>query len=335
MGGVFGFVNISTLVFMSIERYLMIKNPLMTLKISSRVVFACCALTWLYSLACVLPQLFLLEHGFVLEGLLTSCTFNYLSREPRQTALMLAMFVFGFFVPLALIILFYMLIWHFLRNSSVFLTYNVRYPPSKAFDDSSSLLTTTATATTTSSPMATMNGHNNKKMSEWTSRDRRSTSQISSRDREQSLKKEMRVARMIALIVLAFVLAWLPYALVTLFAQFGPVELLDRYITPYTTSLPALFAKLSSVYNPVLYTLTNSDCLRFFKRFVLKKLLTKKKQQQLQLQQQQQKQQLNMIDVNHVVALTIADEAADATKQQSASIESAAFMSPSIKSFRQ
>lgn len=321
---------------MSIERYLMIKNPLMTLKISSRVVFTCCALTWLYSLACVLPQLFLLEHGFVLEGLLTSCTFNYLSREPRQTVLMLAMFVFGFFVPLALIILFYMLMWHFLRNSSVFLTYNVRYPPSKSLDDSSSLLTTTttiATATTTSSPMATMNGHN-KKMPEWTGRDRRSTSQMSSRDREQSLKKEMRVARMIALIVLAFVLAWLPYALVTLFAQFGPLEQLDRYITPYTTSLPALFAKLSSVYNPVLYTLTNSDCLRFFKRFVLKKLLTKKKQQQLQLQLQQQKQQLNMIDVNHVVALTIAEEAAT-TKQQSKSIESAPFMSPSFKSFRQ
>lgn len=253
LGGLFGFVNISTLTFMSVERYLMIKSPLLVLKISSRCVFACIALTWLYSLACVLPQLVVLEHGFVLEGLLTSCTFNYLDRtSPAQTLLMMLMFVFGFFVPLALIIVFYLLMWHFLRNNNVFLTYNVRYPTSirkedhHENDDSPTLLKKNMSIAPPRKP-----------------------SQASGL---QQLRREIRVARMIFLIVAAFVLAWLPYALVTLFAQFAPVAWLPRYVTPFTTSLPALFAKLSSVYNPLLYTLTNSECRAYYKRLLVKKI---------------------------------------------------------------
>ena len=59
-----------------------------------------------------------------------------------------------------------------------------------------------------------------------------------------------------------FVVAWTPYAAVTFAAQFG--SNIEAYINPYTTSLPALFAKTSSVYNPLIYTLSNKDFRRFF-----------------------------------------------------------------------
>lgn len=86
-----------------------------------------------------------------------------------------------------------------------------------------------------------------------------------------SMKREVKVARSIVFIVLAFLFAWLPYALVTLYAQYAPLEYLNPVITPYTTSLPSLCAKMSSVYNPILYVLTNEECRGYFKSKFAKK----------------------------------------------------------------
>ena len=61
-----------------------------------------------------------------------------------------------------------------------------------------------------------------------------------------------------------FCIAWFPYAIVTLLAQFGTN--IQRYITPYTTAIPSLFAKLSSVYNPLIFILTNKKLKKFYKK---------------------------------------------------------------------
>ena len=65
-----------------------------------------------------------------------------------------------------------------------------------------------------------------------------------------------------------FVIAWTPYAAVTLAAQFG--SNIEAYINPYTTSLPALFAKTSSIYNPLIYTLRNKEFRHFFLNYLKK-----------------------------------------------------------------
>ena len=78
--------------------------------------------------------------------------------------------------------------------------------------------------------------------------------------------RENKLAKSICLVFIAFVFSWLPYALITILAQFG--SNIQNYITPYTTSLPALFAKFSSVYNPVLYVLTNNDCKNYIKKMI-------------------------------------------------------------------
>ena len=75
-------------------------------------------------------------------------------------------------------------------------------------------------------------------------------------------KRDLRLVKMLCLIVLMFIIAWTPYAVVTLAAQFG--SNIQAYINPYTTSLPALFAKTSSIYNPLIYTLNNKNTRRFF-----------------------------------------------------------------------
>jgi hypothetical protein len=75
---------------------------------------------------------------------------------------------------------------------------------------------------------------------------------------------------MVSLIVLMYLVAWTPYAVVTLAAQLG--SNINYYVNPYTTSLPALFAKASSVYNPIVYTINNKDFRRFFFSYFRKKI---------------------------------------------------------------
>ena len=84
------------------------------------------------------------------------------------------------------------------------------------------------------------------------------------------LKREKKLIKTTILIVTSFCIAWGPYAVIVLLAQFGTN--IKTYITPLSTSLPSLFAKTSSVFNPIIYTLTNRDCKKYFKKVLIKKI---------------------------------------------------------------
>jgi hypothetical protein len=77
-------------------------------------------------------------------------------------------------------------------------------------------------------------------------------------------KRQLKVLRTILLHITFFCIAWVPYATIALLAQFG--SNIESYITPYTTSLPGILAKTSSIYNPILYTLNNKECIIYFKK---------------------------------------------------------------------
>lgn len=84
------------------------------------------------------------------------------------------------------------------------------------------------------------------------------------------IKRERQVTRTIALCVSFFCITWFPYVIVVLIAQFGSQP--EQYITPVSSTLPALFSKLSVIFNPLIYTLTNSEC----KSYLRKKLCPKR-----------------------------------------------------------
>ncbi|XP_039583861.1 pinopsin-like [Passer montanus] len=65
---------------------------------------------------------------------------------------------------------------------------------------------------------------------------------------------------MVQLMVLCFLLCWLPYAAVALLATFGQPGL----ITPAASIVPAILAKSSTVYNPVIYMFLNKQFYRCF-----------------------------------------------------------------------
>nr|QYF06608.1 rhabdomeric opsin [Cornechiniscus lobatus] len=59
-------------------------------------------------------------------------------------------------------------------------------------------------------------------------------------------KKEVQIAKVIFMVIVCWAVAWTPYLVVSLMGIFFWREML----TPWTSQIPALFAKSGSVYNP-------------------------------------------------------------------------------------
>ncbi|XP_058824917.1 vertebrate ancient opsin-like [Topomyia yanbarensis] len=75
-------------------------------------------------------------------------------------------------------------------------------------------------------------------------------------------RAEKRVTWMVAVMVIAFMTAWTPYAVFALIEQFGPAEV----ISPALGVLPALIAKSSICYNPIIYVGMNTQYRAAFSR---------------------------------------------------------------------
>ncbi|XP_034726486.1 green-sensitive opsin-like [Etheostoma cragini] len=72
---------------------------------------------------------------------------------------------------------------------------------------------------------------------------------------ESTQKAEREVTRMCFLMVMGFLVAWVPYA------SFAGWIFLNKgaYFSPLTAAIPAFFAKSSALYNPIIYVLLNKQ----------------------------------------------------------------------------
>lgn len=68
-------------------------------------------------------------------------------------------------------------------------------------------------------------------------------------------KSEMKVAYMVVLMVVTFLLSWLPYAGLSMLVVFKP----DVQINPLMGTVPVYLAKSSTVYNPIIYIYLNKQ----------------------------------------------------------------------------
>lgn len=60
---------------------------------------------------------------------------------------------------------------------------------------------------------------------------------------------------MVVIMVICYLLCWLPYGVVALMATFGPPHL----VTPEASIIPSILAKSSTVINPVIYVFMNKQ----------------------------------------------------------------------------
>ncbi|CAL1540506.1 unnamed protein product, partial [Lymnaea stagnalis] len=139
--------------------------------------------------------------SYRLEGMGTSCTFNYVDRSSPQIWYFLSLVVFNFFIPLLLIIFSYWRIFSSVKK--------IKRELKLLQSDSSAIL----------------------------------------RQRLET-QAEIKTALTAVVIICIFCTAWLPYVVVAFVGLFGP----ENYITPLVSMFPNILAKVSTVSNPILYS---------------------------------------------------------------------------------
>ncbi|XP_070577984.1 visual pigment-like receptor peropsin [Ptychodera flava] len=69
------------------------------------------------------------------------------------------------------------------------------------------------------------------------------------------VRLEMKIVAMTVLLVACFLICWSPYAILSLYVAFGNAD----KITPTVAFVPSIFAKTSTMYNPVIYFAMNKQ----------------------------------------------------------------------------
>ncbi|XP_057381332.1 rhodopsin-like [Daphnia carinata] len=76
---------------------------------------------------------------------------------------------------------------------------------------------------------------------------------------------EIRTAQIVVTLILVYLTAWTPYAVVTLIGQFGPEE---YQLSPMTTAISAYFAKTAVVLDPLVYGFSHPHFRNSLRRYV-------------------------------------------------------------------
>ncbi|KAK9975298.1 hypothetical protein ABG768_023351 [Culter alburnus] len=117
-GALFGITSMINLLAISIDRYLVITKPLQTIQRNSKRRTSLAILCiWLYSLAWSLAPL-IGWSSYIPEGLMTSCTWDYVSPSPANRSYTMMLCCFVFFIPLAMILFCYLFMFLSIRQAS-------------------------------------------------------------------------------------------------------------------------------------------------------------------------------------------------------------------------
>ncbi|XP_006630959.3 melanopsin-A isoform X1 [Lepisosteus oculatus] len=117
-GALFGICSMITLTVIAVDRYFVITRPLASIGVMSRRrALLILSAVWTYSLGWSLPPFFGWS-AYVPEGLLTSCTWDYMTFTPSVRAYTMLLFTFVFFIPLLIIIYCYVFIFRAIRATN-------------------------------------------------------------------------------------------------------------------------------------------------------------------------------------------------------------------------
>nr|CAD7573163.1 unnamed protein product [Timema californicum] len=185
-----------------------------------------CVGAWVYCLALALPPLFGWS-SYNTEGFLTSCSWDYITQSTSNRAYYIYLLTLGFVVPVSVI------------------TYCYTFILAAIFAHGKEMVGVKATGGGGGNYGTTAPSSN--------SRSNGKSSGASVRAKHSASSSTIRTANIIIMLVALFVISWTPYTVVTMIGQFGDV----RLVTPWVATMPALFAKASVVYNPIVYGLSH------------------------------------------------------------------------------
>ncbi|KAK5909856.1 hypothetical protein CesoFtcFv8_003748 [Champsocephalus esox] len=116
-GALFGITSMINLLAISIDRYLVITKPLQAINLSSkRRTTVAIIMVWLYSLAWSLAPL-VGWSSYIPEGLMTSCTWDYVTYTMANRSYTMMLCCFVFFIPLGIILYCYIFMFLAVRQT--------------------------------------------------------------------------------------------------------------------------------------------------------------------------------------------------------------------------
>ncbi|XP_043109178.1 melanopsin-A-like [Puntigrus tetrazona] len=117
-GALFGICSMITLMVIAVDRYFVITRPLASIGVMSRKrALLILSAAWAYSMGWSLPPFFGWS-AYVPEGLLTSCSWDYMTFSPSVRAYTMLLFTFVFFIPLFVIMYCYFFIFRAIRDTN-------------------------------------------------------------------------------------------------------------------------------------------------------------------------------------------------------------------------
>ncbi|XP_052463642.1 melanopsin-B isoform X2 [Carassius gibelio] len=117
-GALFGITSMINLLAISIDRYIVITKPLQAIRwTSGRRTLIIILLVWIYSLSWSLAPL-MGWSSYIPEGLMTSCTWDYVTSTPANKSYTLMLCCFVFFIPLGIISYCYLFMFLAIRDAS-------------------------------------------------------------------------------------------------------------------------------------------------------------------------------------------------------------------------
>ncbi|XP_014056816.1 melanopsin-A isoform X1 [Salmo salar] len=117
-GALFGICSMITLMVIAVDRYFVITRPLASIGVlSKKRALLILMAAWVYSLGWSLPPFFGWS-AYVPEGLLTSCSWDYVTFTPSVRAYTMLLFTFVFFIPLIVIMYCYFFIFRAIRTTN-------------------------------------------------------------------------------------------------------------------------------------------------------------------------------------------------------------------------
>ncbi|VVC31550.1 G protein-coupled receptor, rhodopsin-like,GPCR, rhodopsin-like, 7TM [Cinara cedri] len=219
--GQFGLVSIVTLSTIAVERYLVItaKPVSGSWKLTRQGATKVCVFVWIYCLSITLPPVFGWSK-YVLEGFETSCSWDYTTKTLSNRSFYIYMLVLGFVLPVSIITYCY-----------VFIVMSILDHNKEMADCNSNIRSVGSES--------------------W---DYRLSLNVARRGQAVPIRSALRTSYIILILIGLFMISWTPYAVVTFVGQFGDEK---TKIEPWISALPALCAKASVVYNPIVYGLSH------------------------------------------------------------------------------
>ncbi|ODM94681.1 Opsin, ultraviolet-sensitive [Orchesella cincta] len=106
-GGLFGIVAILSMAAIGLDRFIVITRGMSGPRIKIVHSIFLVGFIWAYALGVCLPPLLKVWNRFTPEGLLTTCSFDYMNDNPWDKSFVIFIFTFAYVVPLVILIICY------------------------------------------------------------------------------------------------------------------------------------------------------------------------------------------------------------------------------------